>query len=317
MNAPLLEGLFTSENEAMQAVLEHAARAGERPETPIRIVGEVGAGKEVLARFIHVRTPVRGTGPFVRVACAGIGGEVLESELFGRDGGALGALEQASGGTLFLEDVGELPARLQLEFLRILKTHRFRRLGGGADLPFDARIVIATSVDLAKAARQGLFRPELFHRLDVVRLLLPPLRQRREDVLPLARWFLLQLSRQWARAPQELSEEAERKLLAYDYPGNVRELRNMMESAVIATPDGRIDAASLPLAIFASPDDVFFAIHLAAGEPAPTMAEVEKRYLERVLRFARGNRSEVARVLGLSYPTVTRKIAEYGLKVPG
>ncbi len=316
MTERALEGLFTSRNAEMAAVLERAERVGERPETPLHVQGEVGTGKEILARFVHERTPERARGPFVRMACAGTSVEMLEADLFGRSGGAPGALEEAAGGTLFLEDVGELPPRLQVELVRALKTGRFRRAGGGDDATFDARVVSASPIDLAKAARHGLFRSDLFHRLDVVRLALPPLRQRREDVLPLARWFLGHLSRQWARAARELTEAAEQKLLAHDYPGNVRELRNMIESALVAARGPRVEAEALPLAASGLHDDAFFAIHLVGEESPPPMAEVERLYLERVLRFARGNRSEVARVLGLSYPTVARKIAEYGLKPP-
>ncbi|MHB8418292.1 MAG: sigma 54-interacting transcriptional regulator [Myxococcales bacterium] len=316
MNAPRLEGLFTSENDAMRAVFEDAARVGERPDTPVRIQGEVGTGKELLARFIHQSTPTRREAAFVKVACAGSSEGLLEAELSGRADAGPGALERARGGTLFLEDVGELPARLQLELLRTLKTGRFRRAGDGGEGPFEARLVVAATGDLGRAVRQGSFRPDLFHRLDVFRLTLPPLRQRREDILPLARWFLGEFSRQWVRAPKALAADAEQKLLAHGYPGNVRELRNLMESALIAARGERIDAAALSFGSFAPLDELFFAIHLTGTEAPPTMEEVEKLYLERVLRYAKGNRSEVSRVTGLSYPTVARKIAEYGLEVP-
>jgi DNA-binding NtrC family response regulator len=319
----LLEAYLTSEDEAMRAVLESAARVGERPETPVRIQGEIGSGKETLARFIHQSTPQRRDRPFVGLSCVWTAEETLRAELFGRERAAPdwpeptpGALERVSGGTLFLDDVGELPRRVQLELVQTLKTGRFRRLGGGEDLPLNARVVVSTTSDLARAVRKGTFRSDLFHQLEVFRLALPPLRKRHADILPLARWFIDQFSRQWVRPPKRLSPEAEGKLLSYGYPGNVRELRNMVESALIEERGDLIAPTSLPLGGSFMSEDTFFAIHLGNDELPPRMAEVEKRYLERVLRFAKGNRSEVARVLGLSYPTVTRKIAEYGLEVP-
>ncbi len=321
MTAPL-EALLTSEDEDMRALLESAARVGERPATPVRIQGELGSGKETLGRFIHQSTPARRDAPFVVAACAWTAEETLRAELFGRERAAPdwpetlpGALERVAGGTLFLDDVGELPRRVQLELLQALKTHRFRRLGGSEDLALDARVIVATTSDLARAVRKGTFRSDLFHQLEVFRLAVPPLRKRRQDILPLARWFIGQFSRQWVRPAKTLSPEAEEKLLSYAYPGNVRELRNMVESALIEERGETIGPASLPIGGGLAGEETFFSIHLGNDELPPRMAEVEKRYLERVLRFAKGNRSEVARVLGLSYPTVTRKIAEYGLDV--
>jgi two-component system response regulator AtoC len=234
--------------------------------------------------------------------------------LFGREGGAPGALERALGGTLFLDDVGELPRRLQRELVGALETGRFRR--GGQELPLDVRVIAATTGDLARAVRRGTVGSDLFHRLEVFRIAIPPLRERRADILPLARWFLAHFSRQWGRPQKKLSPEAEEKLLAYGYPGNVRELRNLIESALIAERGERIGPAALATATSLAPEEIFFAIRLGGDERPPPMEEVEKLYLERVLLYAKGNRSEAARVLGLSYPTVTRKIAGYGLDLP-
>ncbi len=313
-----LEALFVSENSGMRAVLERAARVGERPETPVRIEGEAGSGKEVLARFIQACTPERRDGAFVRVACAGAGEELLEAELFGLER-APGALEQAHGGTLFLEDVAELPGRLQLELLRTLKTGRVRRLAGTDTAPFDARVIVASTADLARAVRQGALRAELYHRLDVVQLSIPPLRLRREDILPLARFFLQRIASQWVRPVPSLSPEAEAALMAHDFPGNVRELRNAIEGALTAERGELIgpDALALGPPAGAAGEERFFEVQLDDERRPPPLEEVEKRYLERVLVYAKGNRSEVARVLGVSYPTVTRKIAEYGIKLPG
>jgi two-component system response regulator AtoC len=322
MSAPL-EALLTSEDPIMRAVLEDAARVGERAATPVRILGEMGSGKETLARLIHESTPSRREAPFVIVSCTAAAEDTLRAEVFGDERAGLngagtrpGALERAAGGTLFLDDVGELPRRLQLEVMTACKTGRLRRVGGTEELAWEARVIAGTTTDLARAVRKGTFRADLFHRLEVFRLTLPPLRNRRADIAPLARWFIAQFSRQWARPPKDLSPQAVEKLLSYSYPGNVRELRNVVESALIAERGDRIGPESLVLGTGTAPEDAFFAIHLGADELPPRMAEVEKRYLERVLRFAKGNRSEVARLLGLSYPTITRKIAEYGIEVP-
>ncbi|HUB07032.1 MAG TPA: sigma 54-interacting transcriptional regulator [Myxococcales bacterium] len=319
-----LEGLFTSENEAMRALLEGAARAGQRPSAPVRIHGEVGTGKELLARFIHEHTPAKKKAAFVKVASAGSTEELLEAELFGQERAGSGraetpkgALEHASGGTLFLEDAAELPARLQVQLLRALKTGRFHPVGSVQERPFDARVIVSTVPDLARAVRKGAFRSDLFHRLDVLSLALPPIRSRREDIVPLARWFLGHLGREWVRPVPALSPEAEVALVVHDWPGNVRELRNVMESAMISEPGQLITAASLPLGKNSSErEEALLTVRVGEDEAPPPMAEVEKRYIEAVLRRAKGNRSEVSRVLGLSYPTVTRKIAEYGIKAP-
>jgi two-component system, NtrC family, response regulator AtoC len=315
MSAPL-EAFLVSEDAQMRIVLENAARVGERPSTPVRIQGEVGTGKEVLARFIHENTPTRRGAEFVRVSCAAGDETALEAELFGRDA-ARGALERAAGGTLFLEDVETLPLRLQLELLSALKLGRAHRPAAGREeVPFDARVVAAGTSDLPRAVRAGTFRADLFHRLDVFRLAIPPLRERRADIVPLARWFLGQFARQWVKAPKQLSPEAESRLLLHEWPGNVRELRNALEGALISERAALIGAASLPIGAQDAPSEAFFAIHLSPGEAPPTMDEVERQYLERVLRHAKGNRSEVSRLTGLSYPTVARKIADYGLKGP-
>jgi len=315
MKSPPQEALLDSVDAAMRALLTSAERVAERRELPVRIHGELGSGKEVLARFIHEHTPGASDGPFITFACAGLSEEALRVGLFGAEaraceGATPGAVEQAAGGTLYLEDIGELPMRLQLELLLVLKTNRFRRLAGARDLPLDARLIAGSVHDLTQAARVGSFRADLFHRLDVFRLAIPPLRSRRDDILPLARWFIEQFSRQWVRPPTQLTREAEELLAAYEYPGNIRELRNMVESALIAERGDRLGPSSLSLGTAATRDDAFFAIYLDRGDTPPTMAEIERLYLERVLKYAKGNRSEVSRILGISYPTVARKLAD-------
>jgi two-component system response regulator AtoC len=235
-------------------------------------------------------------------------------------------LELAAGGTLFLDEIGELGLAMQTKFLRALETTTFRRVGGTRDLPVDVRIIAATNRNLEQEVAAGRFRLDLFHRLDVFHLTVPPLRERREDIAQLARFLLERIAQRLARLPPpSLSPEAERVLVAYDYPGNVRELRNVLERALILEAGPQITPASLvlgriPRAPFgdaqaAQAAQAFFAAPLLEGRP-PTLAELEKAYVERLLAYTSGNRTQVARLLGVSYPTVAKKIADYGIKIP-
>ena len=320
------DALLTTQSAAMREVIERASKVAQSPTTSVLLQGESGTGKEVLARFLHESTPGRSAEPFVELNCAAIAEGLLESELFGHERGAFtdakavkrGLLEVADGGTLFLDEVGELPAALQTKLLRALETMTFRRVGGTRDLTTDVRVLAATNRDLNQEVRAGRFRLDLFHRLDVFHLTLPPLRERREDILPLARFLLERISQRLAKPLLPLSPAAEAALLNYGYPGNVRELRNALERAVILETSPRIGPQSLLLGEGARPPSEaapFFGVPLSdAGKP-PTLAELEKAYIERLLQHAQGNRTAVARLLDVSYPTVAKKISDYGIKV--
>jgi two-component system response regulator HydG len=320
--------LVAGDSTAMRNVIGMVDKVAGANDTTVLIQGESGTGKELIADMIHRRTPGRSNGPFIEINCASMQENLLESELFGHERGAFtdaksqkrGLFEEADGGTLFLDEVGELSAGTQAKLLKVLEDMTFRRLGGTRDLTVDLRLVVATNKDLAEQVQKGTFRLDLYHRLDVFHIRLPPLRDRPEDVLPLARHFLRLFADRMRKPASDFSPETERILGAYDYPGNVRELKNLIERAVILStgdsieadcivisgPARRPDAAAVP-----SPD--FFVANLdAAGKP-PALADLERAYISRLLTFAGGNRSQVARLLGVSYPTVAKKITDYDL----
>ncbi len=315
-------GMCLGESQAMRRVVELAEKVAASPDTTVLIEGESGTGKELVAHLVHFRTPRRGEAPFVELNCAAIPETLLESELFGHERGAFtdakrtkpGLLEQAEGGTVFLDEVGDMPLATQAKLLKVLETQVFRRLGGTRDLGADVRFVSATHRDLAAAVAQGGFRLDLFHRLDVFHVHIPPLRERREDVLPLARFFLADLAARAGKDITGLSAETERRLLSYPFPGNVRELRNVIERAVILASGRTLTPEVVLLRDEARPPPAATATAGAGGEP-PTLEEMERAYLSGLLERAEGNRSQVARWMGVSYPTVLKKIADYGIDV--
>jgi two-component system response regulator AtoC len=308
---------------AMAAVLALASKVAASPDTTVLITGETGTGKELVAQRVHLATPGRGEGPFVELNCAAIPETLLEAELFGHEKGAFtdaartrtGLLEEAEGGTLFLDEIGDMPPATQAKLLKVLETRAFRRLGGARDLDADVRFVAATHRDLDAAVAEGRFRLDLFHRLDVFRIHLPPLRERREDVIPLARFFLTELAARAGKAIRGLAPETERLLLRDPFPGNVRELRNVIERAVILETGSELTPAMLHLRPGPAEPPPLPAPPLAGETPPPSLQEVERAYLEGLLERARGNRSQVARWMGVSYPTVQKKIADFSIDV--
>ena len=324
----LERGFCTGASPAMQRAFELAERVAASPDTTVLVTGESGSGKEVVAGLVHLRTPGRGEAPLVELNCAAIPETLLEAELFGHEKGAFtdaararpGLLEEAEGGTLFLDEIGDMPLPTQAKLLKVLETKRFRRLGGSRDLDADVRFVAATHRDLDEAVARGTFRHDLFHRLDVFRIHVPPLRERPEDVLPLARWFLAELAGPAGQRLDGLLPETERRLLAYPFPGNVRELRNVIERAVILeqgpalSPEAVLlrPQAATPAQPSGPPREAGAPAAAGAAEP-PTLAEVERRYLLELLERAGGNKSQVARWMGVSYPTVAKKIADHGV----
>jgi two-component system response regulator AtoC len=322
----LERGFCGAASPAMRRAFELAEKVAASPDTTVLVTGESGSGKEVVANLVHLRTPGRGDGPLVELNCAAIPETLLEAELFGHEKGAFtdaararpGLLEEAEGGTLFLDEVGDMPLPTQAKLLKVLETKRFRRLGGTRDLDADVRFVAATHRDLDAAVAQGRFRLDLFHRLDVFRIHVPPLRERPEDVLPLARWFLGELAGRAGKQIDGLLPETERRLLAYPFPGNVRELRNVIERAVILEQGRALSPEAVLLRASGSPLVTPPAPTPASAPPEraaepPTLVEVERRYLEELLAQAGGNKSQVARWMGVSFPTVAKKIADYGI----
>ena len=292
------------------------------------VQGESGTGKEHIADLIHRRTPGRAAGPFVEINCASVPESLLESELFGYERGAFtdakgtkrGLFEEADGGTLFLDEVGEMPMGTQAKLLKVLEEMTFRRLGGTRDLSVSVRVVAATNKDLAVEVQRGAFRLDLYHRLDVFHLRVPPLRDRREDILPLATHFLARFAARQRKPAARFAPETERLLLGYDYPGNVRELRNLVERAVILSTGAVIEPGAIVISgpsrgAPAGPEASrpFFGVDLGEGGQPPSLDELERAYIARLMQLTGGNKTQVARLLGVSFPTVAKKISDYGL----
>jgi two-component system, NtrC family, response regulator AtoC len=304
-----------SKSPAMQAVFE-LARTAARSNSTILVLGESGSGKEVLARAIHVESP-RAQGPFVAVSCAALTESLLESELFGHEKGSFtgavarrkGKFEAAHGGTLFLDEVGDVGPKLQLDLLRVLEERKLHRVGGNEPIDVDVRIVAATNRDLKKAVAEGRFRDDLFYRLNVIPILIPPLRQRREDIPLLVESFVERLAVEMKKRLDGVSPEAMTALMAHDWPGNVRELRNVLErGAVVATgPVIQLADVGLPSKSDAPPRPGALA----------SLEEVEKRHVATVLGHTGGNVSQSARILGIDRVTLYNKMRKYGIRRDG
>jgi DNA-binding NtrC family response regulator len=293
----------------------------EHSEATVLLTGASGTGKEVLARAIHAHSPRR-SGPFVGVNCGALPGELLESELFGHVRGAFtgavreraGRFEVAAGGTLFLDEVADLPLHLQVKLLRVLQERTFERVGESQSRPTDARIVAATNVDLRRAVQEGRFREDLFYRLRVVPIEIPPLRERREDIEPLATYLLARVAARQGRALR-FSPDALRALLDYAWPGNVRELENALEYAVAVCKGQTILPEDLPAELQDADPGSGIApgmpVPLAAADPRRPRADVEA--LKQALDAHRWHRVETARALGVSRATLWRRMREAGL----
>jgi transcriptional regulator with GAF, ATPase, and Fis domain len=284
-------------------------------ETTVLLTGESGTGKEVVARAIHAASP-RAEKPFLAINCAALPEQLLESELFGYERGAFtgalqsraGKVEQAAGGVLFLDEVGEMSPSVQAKFLRVLQEKEFQRLGGSRVQKTDVRVIAATNRDLSTALAQGEFREDLYYRLRVFEIALPPLRERREDILPLAEAFLEEIGPTVGRPAAGISKQARDVLLGYSWPGNVRELRNAIERAIILADGGLITAEHLPSrpgnGKNASPHDS------VAGKGLP---EVEKGLVENALKESRNNKALAARLLGITRSQLYSRIQKYGI----
>src|SRR5688572_13141069 len=302
--------------EKMLDLLERAARSG----ASVVITGESGTGKELAARAIHKRSP-RASGPFVAVDCASVPEQLLESELFGHRAGSFtdarsdheGLFVRANGGTLFLDEIGEMPPSLQPKLLRALQERRVRPVGSTDEVPFDVRLVAATNRDLESDVDAGRFRRDLFFRINVIHIELPPLRTRGNDVLLLAQHLLEKSADRAQKDVQGFSPQAAEKLLAYDWPGNVRELQNCVERAIALTTYQEITVDDLPEKIR---NYRRAQVLLAADDPADLvpMVEMERRYIMRVLEAVKGNRTLAAKLLGFDRKTLYRKLKQYNVE---
>ncbi len=316
-SARRIEGVIGS-SPAMDEIAALVTRIADT-DAPVLVTGESGTGKEVVARAIHARSR-RSHGPFVAVNCSAIPENLAESEMFGHAKGAFtdarsartGLFQQAHGGTLFLDEIGEFPLALQPKLLRALQERTVRPVGGDQEIPFDARIIAATNRDLEQAVEEKRFRDDLYYRVNVIRMVLPPLRARGADVLVLAQHFLDGFAKRMGKAVTGISPAAAKKLVAYSWPGNVRELQNCVERAVALTHYERLAVEDLAETV-----RNYRRSHVlvAADDPTElvTMEEVERRYVQRVLEATSGNKKAAASILGFDRRTLYRKLERWGI----
>ncbi len=315
-----------ADSPAMREVLAFVKKVAASEATTVLLEGENGTGKDLIAKTLHYDSP-RQAEPFIAINCAAIPETLLESELFGYEKGAFtdarqqkrGLFELADKGTLFLDEIGEIPLTLQAKLLRVLEEQSFRRLGGLKDINVDLRFVAATNKNLREAVKEGAFRQDLYFRLNVIQIVIPPLRERVEDIAPLARFFVEHYNRKFKRHIEGISPEAEELLLAHDWPGNVRELRNAIERAMILEESSRITAASLPIAITNSEPRAFAAVEVARPAPAPenngmSLVDNERMLLTRALERTNGNQTQAARLLRITRDTLRYKMKKYDLR---
>ena len=323
---------WIGESPEMKKIRDLAARVAPST-TTILLTGESGTGKEVVARHIHRLSP-RGAGPFVPINLGGIPENLIESELFGFEKGAFtgadrrkeGLFETAASGTLFLDEIGDMPLLLQVKILRVLQEKKIQRLGGTGNIPIDVRIIAATNRDLEARVREGHFREDLYYRLNVIRLHLPPLRERPSDIEPLAGFFIRKYSMETSGRAKALSPEASAALRSYRFPGNVRELENMIERACILADGELIRPADMaipampsagkpaPAAAVGSPADPGAAENPAAPTGG-TVREMERFAIVEALKRRNNSRTRAAEDLGISRRTLHNKIKEYGLEI--
>jgi two-component system, NtrC family, response regulator AtoC len=304
------------ESGAMRQVFETVQQVAPSRAT-VLITGATGTGKELIAKAIHNLSP-RKNGPFIAVHAAALPTSLLESELFGHEKGAftgaverrVGRFELADGGTLFLDEVGELEPAMQVKLLRVLEERAFERVGGAKTLQVDVRLVAATNKDLKKLVSEGKFRDDLFYRLSVVAVDLPPLRQRREDIPLLVKAFLDEFGRENNKPVRELTPEALNVLLAYDWPGNVRELRNALEQMVVLARSERLTVRDVPAAVRDGAD----LTRIDVVRTGMTVEEAERQLIVQALKETGDNRTKAAKKIGISRRTLHRKLKEYGLE---
>lgn len=308
---------IVGQSDAVRDIIEKISMAAPTGAT-VLVRGESGVGKELVASALH-HASARASGPLVCLNCAALSPSLLESELFGHEKGAFtgatdrkqGKFEAADGGTLMLDEIGEMDAEIQAKFLRVLEGHPFERVGGQSAIKVDVRVVAATNRDLQSMVAEGKFRQDLFYRLHVIEIVVPPLRKRGNDILLLAEHFLAQFNDQMGRRITTISDAAKRMLLDYGWPGNIRELRNVIERSVVLNSGSTIEAEHLLLtpAMSAGSGD---SDSIASNSPVEvSLADLERSHIERVLRHTDGNKSRAASILGIERSTLDRKLKKF------
>jgi DNA-binding NtrC family response regulator len=308
---------IVAESAAMRSVVEVTLRAASAG-SPVLLLGESGTGKELLARALHAASP-RHAAPFLAVNCSAIPEHLLESQLFGHRRGAFtdarqdhrGLFREADGGTLLLDEIGDMAPLLQAKLLRVLQEHEIHPVGSALPVPVDVRIVAATHADLERGVREGRFREDLYYRLNVISVRVPPLRERMEDLVPLVRHFLVKHSRQ-GRPAAGVTPEALDAMRRHRWPGNARELENCIERALVLGRDREIGLADLPPALREEGAMVPVAAAHGAVGSAASLAELEREHILRTLRAVDGNRAAAARLLNVDRKTLYRKLKQYG-----
>jgi len=306
--------------------LELAGRVAQGSETTVLIEGETGTGKELLAEYIHFLSP-RSSFPFIPINCGAIPKDLFESELFGYEKGAftgalekgkMGKVEAAEKGTLFLDEVGELSPPAQVKVLRVLEEKDYFKVGGVEKKKADVRIIAATNKDIESEVKKGNFRDDLYFRLNVVRLQIPPLRERKEDILPFFRFFIDRFNEQFKKGFVQISKEAEEKVLSYPWTGNIRELRNTVERIVLLEKGHTILGKHLSFLsdeIEPLKEGVQFKPHLPSQ--GIVLDEVEKHYILEALKMKKGNKLQAAKMLGISRSALLYRMQKHGIKMEG
>ncbi|MGE5647080.1 MAG: sigma-54 interaction domain-containing protein [Acidobacteriota bacterium] len=312
-----------AESAGMREVLSFVRKVAASEANTILLEGENGTGKDLIAKTLHYES-ARQAEPFIAINCAAIPDTLLESELFGYEKGAFtdarsqkrGLFELADKGTLFLDEIGEIPLVLQAKLLRVLEESSFRRLGGLKDIHVDVRFIAATNKNLREAVKEGAFRQDLYFRLNVIQIVIPPLRERAEDIPPLLAFFIEHYNHKFKRHIEGATPEAMDLLMTHDWPGNVRELRNAIERAMILEESGLITPASLPIAIARSEPRAF-----PVAGPAPqipenglSLVDNERQLLVKALEKTSGNQTQAARLLSITRDTLRYKMKKYNLR---
>ncbi len=311
------------ESKLMRDVLNFTKRVAASEAATILIEGENGTGKDLIAKTLHYES-MRRAEPFIAINCAAIPDTLLESELFGYEKGAFtdaraqkrGIFELADKGTLFLDEIGEIPLMLQAKLLRVLEEQSFRRLGGLKDIQLNLRVIAATNRNLREAVAGGAFRQDLFFRLNVIHITIPSLRERHEDIVPLAKFFVNHYNAKFKRHIEGITPDAAKMLVEHDWPGNVRELRNAIERAMILEESRMITAGSLPMSI----NEHHISLPVAVGAPATipdggmSLADHERTLLAQALEKANGNQTQAARLLHITRDTLRYKMKKFNLR---
>jgi len=311
---------MVAESQSMRDINAFVRRVAASEASTILIEGENGTGKDLIAKMIHYSS-LRQAEPFIAINCAAIPETLLESELFGYEKGAFtdakaqkrGLFELADKGTLFLDEVGEIPPMIQAKMLRVLEDQTFRRLGGLKNIQLNIRFIAATNRNLREAVKEGAFRQDLYFRLNVIHIHIPPLRERRPDILPLARYFIEQYNYKFKRQILGLDPSAENLLLAHDWPGNVREVRNAIERAMILEDSSNVTAQSLPLSL-TQRQDLQPSVADAFSESGMSLGETEKRLVIGALEKTKGNQTQAARLLKITRDTLRYKMKKFNLR---